>query len=124
MIASLPMYDRPDLAHQTAALWELIRDALRAEGVAAPDTLTPAPADLFQHWQVPDLVLSQTCGFPYRTRLHGHVTLIGTPDYGLEGCPPGHYRSVIVARGDDVRTDNTLVFDAVLAAAVTVVHAL
>jgi ABC-type phosphate/phosphonate transport system substrate-binding protein len=54
-------------------------------------------------WQSPDLVFAQTCGFPYRARLHGRVTLIGTPDYGLEGCPPGHYRSVFVARADDSR---------------------
>jgi ABC-type phosphate/phosphonate transport system substrate-binding protein len=54
-------------------------------------------------WLAPDLVLAQTCGYPYRARLHGRVTLIGTPDYGLPGCPPGHYRSVFVARATDLR---------------------
>jgi ABC-type phosphate/phosphonate transport system substrate-binding protein len=29
------------------------------------------------------------------------VTYVGTPDYGVEGCPPGHYRSVFVVRADD-----------------------
>ena len=28
---------------------------------------------------MPDLVLAQTCGFPYRAKLHHHVTLTGTP---------------------------------------------
>jgi ABC-type phosphate/phosphonate transport system substrate-binding protein len=48
-------------------------------------------------------VLSQTCGYPFRARLHGSVTYVGTFDYGLEGCPPGHYCSVLVARKDDPR---------------------
>jgi ABC-type phosphate/phosphonate transport system substrate-binding protein len=47
--------------------------------------------------------MSQTCGFPYRSRLHGQVLLVGTPDYGVDGCAPGHYRSVFVARADDPR---------------------
>lgn len=51
----------------------------------------------------PGLVLGQTCGMPYRQRLHDRVSLIGTPDYGVEGCPPGYYRSVIVVRMDDSR---------------------
>jgi ABC-type phosphate/phosphonate transport system substrate-binding protein len=33
------------------------------------------------------------------------VTLVGTPDYGVEGCAPGHYRSLFVARTDDPRRD-------------------
>ncbi|MCU0912624.1 MAG: PhnD/SsuA/transferrin family substrate-binding protein, partial [Rhodobacteraceae bacterium] len=55
------------------------------------------------HWLSPDLVLSQTCGLPYRTRLHGRVVRIATPDYGLPGCPPGYYCSHLVVRADDPR---------------------
>lgn len=102
MIASLPMYDRAETAPANDRLWMRIRDGLRAAGGAAPEALTRG-GDLWDHWLSPDLVLSQTCGFPYRTRLHGKVTLIGTPEYGLPGCPPGHYCSVFVARADDPR---------------------
>jgi len=38
---------------------------------------------------------------PYRNSLHNKVQLIGTPDFKLEGCPPGHYRSAIVVRQED-----------------------
>ena len=55
-------------------------------------------------WNDPVLVLSQTCGLPYRTRLHGKVGLVGTPDYGLPGCAAEYYSSVIVVRKDDPRT--------------------
>ncbi|RVT82808.1 hypothetical protein DXV76_16375 [Rhodobacteraceae bacterium CCMM004] len=100
MIAALAMYDRPETAAATDAFWAAIHDALANEGMAAPARLTRG-ADPWAVWQAPDLVLAQTCGLPYRARLHDRVTLVGTPDYGLPGVPPGHYRSVVVARADD-----------------------
>jgi ABC-type phosphate/phosphonate transport system substrate-binding protein len=103
MIASLPMYDLPHVMAANDRLWAAIRDGLRVAGLAAPDHLTRGDTPLFDQWLSPDLTLSQTCGMPYRTRLHGHVTLIGTPDYGVDGCPPGHYRSVLIAHRDDPR---------------------
>ncbi|MFN3972252.1 MAG: phosphate/phosphite/phosphonate ABC transporter substrate-binding protein [Gemmobacter sp.] len=98
MIAALPMYDTAPLQGPNDRLWEGIRDGLRARGVVAPEGLTRGGDDLWRIWQAPDLVLAQACGFPYRARLHGRVTLVGTPDYGVPGCAPGFYRSVIVAR--------------------------
>lgn len=100
MIAALGMYDRAETAAANDRLWSLIRDGLRARGIAAPDALTRGDLAYMAGWTSPDLVLSQTCGLPFRARLHDRVTLIGTPDYGVEGCPPGHYRSVFVARRD------------------------
>lgn len=104
MIATLPMYDRAELAPATDRYWAAIRDGLRAAGMAAPDALSPGADDLWPLWTAPDLVLAQTCGLPYRTRLHGKVTLVGTPDFALAGCPPGYYCSVLVARADDMRS--------------------
>jgi ABC-type phosphate/phosphonate transport system substrate-binding protein len=102
VIAALPMYDGPEAAAANDRFWALIRDGLRAAGQGAPDALTRTD-DLWAVWQSPDLVLAQTCGLPFRARLHDRVTLVGTPDYGVEGCPPGYYRSVLVARADDPR---------------------
>lgn len=95
MIAALPMYGRPETADSTARLWSAIRDALGA----GPEALSDAE-DLWTLWEAPDLLLAQTCGLPYRARLHLCVTLVGTPDFGLPGCAPGWYRSVYVARAD------------------------
>ena len=103
MIASLAMYDRAEVQPANDRLWALIRDGMRAEGLAAPDALTRGEGAYWPAWESPDLILSQTCGYPYRARLHGQVTLVATPDYGVEGCAPGHYRSVYVARRDDPR---------------------
>lgn len=100
MIASLPMYDLPAMQGANDRYWQAIRMHL-GEG---PAHLT-RKGDLWDHWLSPDLILSQTCGYPFRARLHGRVTLVGTPDYGLPDCPPGHYNSVLIARSDDTRSD-------------------
>jgi ABC-type phosphate/phosphonate transport system substrate-binding protein len=105
LIAALPMYDPAPLQGANDRFWSLIRDGLLTRGIAAPAALARGVDDLWPLWTAPDLVLAQTCGFPYRARLHGRVTLVGTPDYGVEGCAPGHYCSVIVARRDDARND-------------------
>lgn len=98
-VAALPMYDWPEVRPATDAFWACLRAALLARGIAAPARLTRGAAP----WRDPGLVLGQTCGLPYRQGLHAHVTLIGAPDYGLDGCPSGHYRSALVVRADDPR---------------------
>ncbi|MFO7921719.1 MAG: PhnD/SsuA/transferrin family substrate-binding protein [Nioella sp.] len=100
MHASLPMYDRAELRPATDAFWALSRDALRARGLDAPDALTRGAASPWDLWTSPDLLLSQTCGLPLRARLHEAVQLVCTPDFGLPGCPFGHYSSVLVTRRD------------------------
>lgn len=103
MIASLPMYDRVECADANDRYWAEIRDRCRTVGIAAPNSLTRGKNDLWADWMSADLLFSQTCGFPFRARLHDKVTLIGTPDFGIEGCAPGYYYSVLVVRGDDRR---------------------
>lgn len=102
MIASLPMYQRPQLVDAHASFWSLIRQRLQIAGQDCPTELSQA-ADESETWTDPGLVLSQTCGMPYRNSLHGRVTLIGTPDFGLDDCDPGFYRSAVIVRRDDDR---------------------
>ena len=99
------MYDRAETAAAHDRYWALIRDAMRDAGLSAPEGLTRGEAAYWPAWQSPSLVLSQTCGLPFRAKLAPHVTLIGTPDYGVADGPPGHYRSVFVARKDDPRAN-------------------
>ncbi|AZQ67317.1 hypothetical protein EF888_09375 [Silicimonas algicola] len=99
MIASLAMYDWPHQQHHWDRLWDHLRDAIRARGIDAPDALT-RHGSLWDHWQSSDLVLGQSCGMPYRTRLHGKVALVGALDHGLPDAPPGWYNSVLVVHRD------------------------
>ncbi len=96
MIASLPMYDRPETARANDRLWALVRDCLRAAGHQAPDGLTRS-GDPWDHWANPGLVLSQTCGLPFRARLCGRFALVGAPVLDLPGIAPGEYCSVFIA---------------------------
>lgn len=97
-----------DFAHTAAAndtFWGLIRDHLGY----GPDHLT-RDNDPWDIWQSPDLLFAQTCGLPFRARLYDQVQLVGTPDYGIDGCPAGYYNSVIVVHDTSpVRDINALV---------------
>jgi ABC-type phosphate/phosphonate transport system substrate-binding protein len=96
MIAHLGMYDRPETAAANDHFWSLIRTHLGH----GPETLSRSD-DAWAIWNSSELLLSQCCGLPYRTRLYGEVDLVGTPDYGLPGCQPGYYNSVFLARSED-----------------------
>ncbi len=104
MIASFPMYLRPENQAAHEAYWALIRTALADHGIAAPDRLTH-DAPIHATWGRADLVVGQICNYPYRTRFADRVTLIGAGDYGLPDAGPGEYYSVLVARVDDPRSD-------------------
>lgn len=98
------MYARPELEAAHTEYWKEIRRQLQSRGIDSPASLSQQ-AEAFSVWKHPELVISQTCGMPYRLYLQDHVALVGTPDFGLEGCPPGYYRSVFVVREQDPRHD-------------------
>jgi hypothetical protein len=115
LVATLPMYDWPQVAGATDRLWAAVRDGLRARGLDAPDRLTREDS-LWAQWESGGLVFGQTCGMPFRTHLHDRVALVGTPDYALPGAAPGHYYSVLVVRrGEEAPVarfiDRTLAFN-------------
>ncbi|WP_336470003.1 phosphate/phosphite/phosphonate ABC transporter substrate-binding protein [Candidatus Halocynthiibacter alkanivorans] len=114
MIASLMMYQRPQLVGAHNRYWALIRQNLRQAGIDSPEQLSQEAEEFFV-WQHPELVLSQTCGMPYRTWLHDKVELVGTPDFGISDCPPGYYRSALVVRAQDSRQSAGDFRDAVFA---------
>lgn len=104
MTASLPMYNRREVSEAHLSYWQAIRAEILTRGVPCPAVLSE-PVDLPDHWLAPGLVLSQTCGMPYRLWLHDKVKLVGTPDFGVDDCAAGYYRSAIVVREDDWRVD-------------------
>lgn len=105
MIASLPMYDFPELVAHTDALWEEIARQLTHRGVASvPATLERPSGPLHDHWLDPRLLLSHTCGFPL-VRVLTEAQLVLGSFAVASGRPgrPGWYRSVLVCRNDDAR---------------------
>ena len=103
MIAALPMYDFPWVRAATDRLWATVRDGLRAQGIAAPEALTRGPP-IEEIWRNESLLLGQTCGYPYWTRLRREAEIIAAPIYGFAGCEGPNHRSFLVAHRDDPRT--------------------
>jgi len=94
------MYDRPETRAANDALWHAIASHLTIKGV--PERLSHED-DPWAHWRSEQLLLSQTCGMPYREKLHRSVHLVGAWQHPIE-CSPGQYFSVLIARADDPRS--------------------
>ena len=76
----------PPLAEATATLWGFLSETLMQAGLdEVPPTLDDA-VDYHQAWTRPDLLLAQTCGFPYVKHLRGKVKLVATPVYGIRAA--------------------------------------
>ena len=103
MIAGLPMYDPPGLEWATDALWRLLSEAMRAEGVPDVPLQLTRPTDFQAFWRDPALLFGQTCGYPLMTMLAGHVRVVATPVYSAPGCEGYLYRSHLVVRVEDQR---------------------
>jgi ABC-type phosphate/phosphonate transport system substrate-binding protein len=97
--ASLPMYAAGSLAN--AALWAGLRPQFEDRGFTdVPKALTE-DSDHTATWYDPNLLLSQTCGYPLCRELKGKVRYVGTPVYDVPGTEGAYYSSVLVARRDD-----------------------
>ena len=96
---ALPMYNvspRLQQGYETL-LAVLIDDADIHATLAHPAALgATLDATLADFWRRPDLLVSQTCGYPYVTHLRGQVQLLATPAYDFPGCDGSDYSSVIV----------------------------
>jgi len=102
-IAALPMYDLPEVAEATDALWAAVAERLRENGMkGVPGRLTRGrtPREI---WSSPDLLFAQTCGYPLMHEFDGRLALVATPRYAVPGCEGAVYRSRIVSRADDPR---------------------
>ncbi|AJJ19934.1 phosphate/phosphite/phosphonate ABC transporter substrate-binding protein [Yersinia intermedia] len=111
MLISLPMYgvDPQDVL----PFWQLLSQQLRRYGAIGIDDVIGIggvagisdqlvwPTDLLQHWRDPDLLLSQTCGFPLMMLLQQQVQLIGVFSYQSPYCSGEYYRSLVVVRADE-----------------------
>jgi ABC-type phosphate/phosphonate transport system substrate-binding protein len=86
------MYDLPELRDATVAWWAgIARHAGVELELARPD-------DLPAHWTGPDLLFSQSCGYPLTHALEGRVRYLATPCYMAEGCAGPLYRSAVLVQ--------------------------
>jgi ABC-type phosphate/phosphonate transport system substrate-binding protein len=100
MTASLPMYNLPEMRAVNAQFWEALRGLLLEAGLTdVPDTLIfergPVPPFL-----EPELLFSQTCGYPLETVFKGQAIRLGAPVYDAPGCQGPTHCAFFLVRAD------------------------
>jgi ABC-type phosphate/phosphonate transport system substrate-binding protein len=86
LVASLPMYNFPEMRADNARFWRVLRGLLVESGLPdTPEALTferrPVPDRL-----EPELLFSQTCGYPLETVFKGQAIRLGAPVYAVPAC--------------------------------------
>jgi len=100
-IASLAMYDLPDVTAATDAWWAGLAQAMRREGIEdVPDRLHRAN-EVKPAWLAPNLLFSQTCGYPLMHEFAGKLRVVATPCFDSPGCEGPRYCSLVIVRADD-----------------------
>jgi ABC-type phosphate/phosphonate transport system substrate-binding protein len=102
--ASLPMYNLPEMRPLNSAFWAALRGLLAEAGLA------DLPAGLrFERPPVPErigpeVLFSQTCGYPLETVYRGQAIRLGAPCYDAEGCDgPTHCGLFVVPASSTAR---------------------
>jgi hypothetical protein len=98
------MYNLPEMRADNARFWEALRELLVEAGLRdLPERLTfdrlPVPERIG-----PEVLFSQTCGYPLETIFSGQAIRLGTPCYAVPGCDgPTHCGLFIVPAGSAAR---------------------
>ena len=98
------MYNLPEMREVNARFWETLRGLVVEAGLReVPESLTfdrlPVPERIG-----PEVLLSQTCGYPLETIFAGQAIRLGTPCYAAPGCDgPTHCGLFIVPAGSTAR---------------------
>lgn len=96
--AELLMYVAPEPIQQANQQWlKRILERLELRRLNA-DHL-----DLHGLWLAPELLVTQTCGYPLMTQLRGQVRVIGRPRYELPHSSHGEHCSLLLTRDDNPR---------------------
>jgi ABC-type phosphate/phosphonate transport system substrate-binding protein len=99
---ALPMYN---VSPQLAREYEDFAASLLAQAEVRDEVELVSPTDLPSFWQRDDVLLTQTCGYPYMKTLRGKAALLATPCYDFPGCEGADYSSVIIVRaGSDIQS--------------------
>lgn len=102
---ALPMYRlTPALGVAWDAVLAAVIAGLRRRGWNDTLRLDDPGEDLMGFWRAPDLLLSQTCGYPLVTELQSAVQVLATPQFDLPGCVGSNYRSLVLVPETGVRS--------------------
>jgi len=97
-IAELLMYVAPEPIRQANERW--LTRILERLGIQRRDA---EGLSLMALWLSPNLLMTQTCGYPLMTQLRGKVRILGRPRYELPDSSGGNHCSLLLCRANDLR---------------------
>jgi hypothetical protein len=100
LTVGLPMYDPVELHATVDAWWCGLARAFRAEGIQGVPERIDRGLPLATLWDAPDLLFTQTCGYPLFGSWAGRLQYLATPSYAAPGCKGVNYCSWIVVAAD------------------------
>ncbi len=104
-VASMPMYDMPEVRGALDSLWRGFAANAHREGLGEVPRELVHGRDLARLWNDPDLWFSQCCGYDLVNGYADRLVPIATPRYGAPECDGCDYASVIVVGEDSAATD-------------------
>ena len=97
-VASLPMYDFPELRAAHDEFWGALAGRLGASGLKdVPRALTRG-VSLGEVWGNDRLLFGQGCEYPLAKAFGDRVRVVAHPVYSAAGCDGARYRSAIIVR--------------------------
>jgi ABC-type phosphate/phosphonate transport system substrate-binding protein len=98
------MYDWPEVREATDAWAAGMVRHMREQGFPEAPSELLRREDYGEAWRSPDLLLSQTCGYPLTHAYASSLLPVLTPHYDAEGCSGPDYSSfIMVRRSADIR---------------------
>ncbi len=91
ILASLPMYDWPQLRQHTDDFWHGLSRHMGWQGELNR-------VEYAELWKRQGLNFSQTCGYPFTHEFKDLLNYVATPHYATDGCDGPNYCSIILAR--------------------------
>ena len=99
-VASMPMYDFPEVRAALDSLWSAMARNLKLEGIADVPSELVHGGSLKQLWKDPALVISQCCGYDLVNRYADRLIPFAVPQYGAPECKGYDYASIVIVRED------------------------
>lgn len=117
LICAYPMYQMPELEPMVSAWWQGLRQHLVEQGLNHGDLpiLLVDPNDYYAHWRNPDLLLSQTCGYPLTHDLQNQVQYVATQSYQTAYTKGPNYCSLVLVHKTNTANHMSQLKGAILA---------
>ncbi len=113
LIASLPMYNFPEIRSALDDFWSGLVVHLKREGVHdVPSRLTHG-LPVNKLWNDPSLFFTQCCGYDVVNQYSSLLCPIAVPHFSASGCSGSEYSSLIVVRDDNTASDVLEMKDAI-----------